>query len=341
MKNILYTILFLFYAASNINAQCYPDRHSTIKIDAWETCTTSQNPNIERGNSSWIMYDLGAEYPLSTIHLWNYNHPKELSKGVREMVIDFADNSYEWQMLDTVFAEMATGSSFYEGIDIGTFQKQTARYVLFTFLENWGDADCVGFAELRVKVADTRPAFELSTLNAACDRSQSKITLNWGTRFERNSDRFVIETSLDNENWENVGSVNSRGPSENTSRYKFVHIDYTSGDNYYRLKHYDDDGLETITESTQVECFKFIRIQIFPNPMIGSEVTFAFTSEATAALEYTITDVLGKTMREGTFQAIKGYSELKLDNLDLVAGNYILTVKSNNNTSAYPLVVVD
>lgn len=72
--------------------------------------------------------------------------------------------------------------------------------------------------------------------------SRLRNRLVWETASEINNDRFIIETSNDLKNWENIGEVEGQGNSSVSNQYEFT--DYTpSGDiSYYRLKQIDFDG---------------------------------------------------------------------------------------------------
>jgi hypothetical protein len=151
MKKIF---LFLFISAifiAEASAQCFPDRHNTTWFDGWVSCEEAENPNPERGKSHWIMYDLGYQYELGQIHLWNSNDPKNLDRGLKEMIVDYSTDNENWTELGTYNMEIASGKSTYEGFDGPDFEGIEARYLLLTAKSNWG-GDCVGFSEIRIQV---------------------------------------------------------------------------------------------------------------------------------------------------------------------------------------------
>lgn len=68
------------------------------------------------------------------------------------------------------------------------------------------------------------------------------VLLEWTTATEVNSDRFIIERSMDGLNYEPVGSVNAAGDSQEMLHYVLVDHDPYIGTSYYRLTEFDRDG---------------------------------------------------------------------------------------------------
>jgi hypothetical protein len=97
------------------------------------------------------MYDLGYQYELGQIHLWNSNNPKNLDRGIKKMIIDYSTDGENWTELGTYDMEMANGKTTYEGFDGPDFEGIEARYLLLTAQSNWG-GECVGFSEIRIQV---------------------------------------------------------------------------------------------------------------------------------------------------------------------------------------------
>lgn len=165
-KPFLILVLITIFLG-NISAQDlpYPDRHSTNLSDGWLSCQSSVNPNTSRGNSHWIMYDLGDTYALTESTLWNFNTPErinsnnneswslsplvgKLDDGMRDITIDLSLNGQVWQEFGRFYIPKATGSSFYQGTVGPDFGGKIARYVLITGISNHGGT-CYGLGEVR------------------------------------------------------------------------------------------------------------------------------------------------------------------------------------------------
>lgn len=138
--------------SSGLFSQCYMDRHNTSWKDAWISCQTTMSPNVERGVSHWIQYDLGYTYILGELHVWNINDPEHLDRGAAQVAIDTSTDGEEWTEQGIYFIGEGSGSSIYEGEDLMDFDNTEARYVLITVLENYGAQLCSGLSEIRAEV---------------------------------------------------------------------------------------------------------------------------------------------------------------------------------------------
>ncbi len=156
-KLIFSLIIFLTFSTTT-QAQCWPEgfTHDTRPDQQWLSCTQSPSPNTSRGNSIWIMYDLGHEYGLGTSTIWNYNEPGFTQLGITEMGVDYSLDGENWQSADSFPLQLGTGKRDYEGQDGPDLSGISARYILLTALKT-GEANtgCAGLAEVRFKVNNT------------------------------------------------------------------------------------------------------------------------------------------------------------------------------------------
>jgi len=164
MKQFIVFLLF-FSSTSFLSAQCYPDRHNTVKSESWLSCIQTQNPNPDRGISHWIMYDLGQIYEIKQSHFWNYNVHGETDNAIRQMVVDVSWDGNTWGEWGIIDLDPTNGSAFYEGQEGPDFSGQNARYVLFTAIENHG-GDCFGLSEIKINVGEQIVTFTEDELEA-------------------------------------------------------------------------------------------------------------------------------------------------------------------------------
>ncbi len=176
-------ILLLTGISFSLAAQCYPDRHNSSMDGGWISCQTSPNPNPIRGQSHWIMYDLGDYYQLDESTIWNLNNPDFLDAGIRRIVIDYATEEGNWNELGEYLIDRAEARSDYEGVYEVDFQGNYARFVLITVVNNHGNVECAGFSELRIATSNVssndeiqRPILSLSP-NPVSDQLQ--VTTEW------------------------------------------------------------------------------------------------------------------------------------------------------------------
>lgn len=179
----LFSIIVFFFLSNFASAQCLDNTHSPFENQGWLSCNKSQNPNAIRGESHWIQYDLGATYPLASMHLWNYNVWGETTKGVKEIAIDYSKDGSTWTAFGMVEVEKAPGSWKYQGAKATDFNNIEAQYVLITVLNTWDNSsDCAGFAEVR---------FDLS--NSVSTQTEISTQMDWSIAPNPASDYLMIE----------------------------------------------------------------------------------------------------------------------------------------------------
>lgn len=146
----LITCCMLLMAVSLFGQQ-YPDRHSTDIKDAWVSCQATESPNKVRGESHWILYDLGNSYTMHEMTMWNINAYQQTDMGAQEIVVDYSMDGQNWVELGYHTLAEATSSSFYLGESAVNFEGASGRYVLITIISNYGHATCSGFSEMRIQ----------------------------------------------------------------------------------------------------------------------------------------------------------------------------------------------
>jgi hypothetical protein len=187
MKNLLLLITLLL-ATQMLSAQCFPDRHNSSWFDGWLSCATSDNPNPERGQSHWILYNLQHNYQLGQMHVWNTNAEDYLGDGIKDLVIDISLDGVTWTEVGVFQFEQADGSSTYEGFAGPDLDGIEAKYLLITALSNWGGF-CYGFSEVRIEVLGVTTGVSETSIannclsvnifpNPVSDRSKASIKAN-------------------------------------------------------------------------------------------------------------------------------------------------------------------
>ena len=151
-KIIVTYILLSSAMISSVFGQCIDETHSTNVGDSWESCIKSINPNSTRGNSHWVLYDLGNYYEIDGIKIWNYNVQGGTKKGIKNVVVDYSVDGINWNESTTILLSEAIGNSNYTGENVTNIDEIQVRYVLFTVLDTWGDV-CAGLSEVRFNIS--------------------------------------------------------------------------------------------------------------------------------------------------------------------------------------------
>ena len=152
MNSKIILILAILSYSTFLGAQCV-DPDASIWQDTWQSCETTENPNPERSTSHWIMYNFGAPYTLGKTRVWNSNEAGKTDIGFKNVTVDYSLDGEEWAELGTYEFAQGNGEAIYEGFESFDFDSIQAQYVIITAIDNWGNNDCFGIAEIKFNIA--------------------------------------------------------------------------------------------------------------------------------------------------------------------------------------------
>ena len=143
------------------------------------------------------------------------------------------------------------------------------------------------------------------------------VVLNWETTNEVANDRFVVERSVNGRVWERIGTVMASGLD--AGRYEFRDENPVAGQNIYRLRQYDLNGLFALYGPVVAELSA--EAGIYPNPVKGELYLRGFNADTHVSL----LDASGKLLQE----LPAGANEVNV--ASLVPGMYMLRISGNKN----------
>ncbi len=151
MRNKIFAVLICVFGYNLAMTQCFPNRHNANEDASWLSCTTSPNPNPDRGDTHWVLYELDDVYEFYNLTVWNYNHVYDNNNGVSEVIVDVSVDGVTWVEAGIFNVLQSDGSSFYQGEMVGSLGGRTGQYVLITAVENHGGA-CFGMSEIKIEL---------------------------------------------------------------------------------------------------------------------------------------------------------------------------------------------
>ena len=137
---------------NSLYGQCV-NTDTDIWKDTWQSCQTTQSPNQNRGVGHWIMYDLGQVFRLSKTYIWNANEVGKTDVGFKNVVVDYSMDGSNWTELGKYEFSEGNGEAVYGGFEAFDFDGKNVRFVLITAIDNWGDSDCSGIAEVKFNIS--------------------------------------------------------------------------------------------------------------------------------------------------------------------------------------------
>lgn len=238
MKYIFTLLLLWILSLGSLVGQEYPDRHNTTLENSWISCTMSSNPNPERGNSHWIMYDFGTTYALNKSTFWNVNAYGHLDDGINDIQIDYSLDGITWNNWGRYAVEKSSGLSTYEGVEGPNFGGMVARYFLITATSNHGGS-CYGLSEFRVE----------STAVTVSNNDNLELDIDVKASPNPFTERCVItlSESLEGNPMYQISDMSGRVVRQNSFMGQTIDIDamgLTGG--IYNVKIQNDRGIKTI-----------------------------------------------------------------------------------------------
>ena len=74
------------------------------------------------------------------------------------------------------------------------------------------------------------------------EKKDKHVEVKWVTLTEQNTDRFIVQHSVNGSEWKEIGTVKAAGKSNLTMNYVINHYMPAVGLNYYRIQQFDLDG---------------------------------------------------------------------------------------------------
>ncbi|MEZ4827034.1 MAG: T9SS type A sorting domain-containing protein [Bacteroidia bacterium] len=106
------------------------------------------------------------------------------------------------------------------------------------------------------------------------------VVVSWTTAYELNNDYFVVENSVDGNNFEALGKVDGAGTSDSPISYEFVDATPKADKLYYRVRQVDFDGAYSFTSVAIVNMGEMSgNTKIYPNPVVSNLSVDQFQGE--------------------------------------------------------------
>ncbi|MEP6724501.1 MAG: metallophosphoesterase family protein, partial [Bacteroidota bacterium] len=122
-------------------------------------------------------------------------------------------------------------------------------------------------------------ALAVSVMNYNASLKNKKVSVNWTTTQEINSDYFSIERSANGADYEILMVIQGKGESSTATNYEFVDNHPLEGISYYRLTATDKDGDKKIAGIKSVNnIVNSFSMAIQPNPAVNNEVNTVIQS---------------------------------------------------------------
>jgi hypothetical protein len=174
-------------------------------------------------------------------------------------------------------------------------------------------------------VTDPLPVI-LNSFTNSCDGKN--VVINWTTQTEINNDYFILEKSYDGYVFFEVAQVNGNGNS-NISNFYEANVESENKIVYFRLKQVDFDGTVNYHEIISSNCTNSI-FEISLPILTANQLSFIINSELDDNFQVYLYDYRGRLIIDKSESLQKGLSNIKINNLNLSSGIYMLSIVGQN-----------
>jgi|GEM_PF-3240263 len=166
--------------------------------------------------------------------------------------------------------------------------------------------------------------------------------LNWMTASEKNTDKFIVEKSVDAQNYVPIGVVSAHGNSSIPKEYGMLDTEPAAGTNYYRLRIYDFDGAYEYSNVIAIDFNPGSNpvnatgiVSLYPNPTDRKVTLDFFVKEAEASFNIRILNAMGQLMRSEIRNMQSGLNKIEIDAGNYAQGAYIISIIDKSSGSVY------
>lgn len=209
-----------------------------------------------------------------------------------------------------------------------------------------GGADSNDHGDYILMVNITEGVLPVDLVDFSVSKSdENEILLDWETATEINNDYFQIERSYNVREFENIGRIDGAGNTSDTENYTFTDDKpELNRPIYYRLKQVDFDGAfeYSLIKKIMIEQSAVTIKKVYPNPVFRSEtvqINFDLLTDA-QEIEMIVYDIAGHEKMKNKFPVSKGENNISFSPNHFVAGQYFVTLISNNQRITSDMFIV-
>jgi hypothetical protein len=190
-----------------------------------------------------------------------------------------------------------------------------------------------GINALKIELKQDALPIELTSFTAVVITND--VHLNWKTATEVNNNRFDIERMMENNAWQNIGSLAGAGNSNSPKSYSFIDNSPLSIGKYsYRLKQVDNDGNYKYSSIVEIDFTSapnsYSLEQNYPNPFNPSTtISYGLPNASNVSLK--IYNILGEQVASLVNKVMPaGYQTVVFDASKLASGMYIYRLEAGS-----------
>ncbi len=174
-------------------------------------------------------------------------------------------------------------------------------------------------------------------------QKNSHIAVEWKVENELNMVKYDVEKSTDGTIFSHVSTVNVTGTNNTYNTYSWLDVNAVQGNNFYRIKCYDQSGEIKYSTIVKVSIGKSKSgFSIYPNPVTGNVINLLMTNQPAGTYELKLTSNSGQLIFVKSIQNNGGNSTQSLTApTKLATGIYQLEIIGQGNSRSALKAIVE
>jgi len=312
----------------------------TIRINSGVNVQLDQH--VELTGSS-ILYMGNGDAGVAQITIGNSSQTT-ITSGFN-IVLDTLPGNSVIVMYGTNSKIDASGAGSYDGIFVGPLPNSIYQKVIGTQPSLFQGNTVIGSATPAYGLSLSGPVtlFSGGTLPITLTSfsallSENVVNVNWSVDQQVNFSHFVVLRSGDGTTWETIGQVNGKPASSGAADYAFTDGSPLHGNNYYRLKAIDMDGIFRLSEVKYIKGL-FAKGILFANPVRNNNLSVTFGSDVNPNLTIRLLNQNGQILQQRQLSNAQGATTIFAVG-NYTRGVYLLHVKAADGSQNIYKVVI-
>ncbi len=184
----------------------------------------------------------------------------------------------------------------------------------------------------------------LNLKNITANYNNNSGFINWTTTGEINTQKFIIERSINGTDFINIGEQIANGAFSIETNYQFIDNSLPfSKKVFYRIKIIDNDGAIKISKIVFIYTNKALIdveiLQVVPNPIIN-EAIVKLLCKNKGTYTYQVLNNLGQIVMYNKINLVEGLNGVHINRQNLSKGIYVFKLNTTNNNGTINKTIV-
>ncbi len=181
-------------------------------------------------------------------------------------------------------------------------------------------------------IMKTNTALPSTFLNVTAAQKNDGIQVSWTTANEQNMESYTIEKGTNGNSFEKAITVQSK--NEATNSYSWFDGNIVNGNNYYRIKSTEKNGVTKYSNIVKVNIgSKDAEFTVYPNPVKGKVVSLQMSNVEKGTYTIRLFNNIGQEVANKTINHNGGSSTQSITlSKKIAAGSYNMQISNGNNT---------